>query len=550
MFKFKRISTLFLSLSLLTSALVGCSSSSEGDKSTGSKASTNLPEARYTIDPNTPAWKLDPAENVKLTWYVNVDWWSQDFGTDYVTKILKEDLNIDVTFQVGDDTKLNGLFGSGQLPDIITVMDTQSQVAKKANTWAWSLNELADKYDPYFYNVINKETFDWTQLSDGKTYGYPSYSNTTEDYENGYLQAADFFVMREDIYNALGKPDMSDGDKFISTLKEIKAKYPQIAPIGIRSFTSGINPTTSSLGDKFQDFLGVPLVTEDNQFYDRNLDPEYLRWIKTFNRAYQEGLISDDAFSDDNATFEEKLASGRYATSMITGVPQLTGTLQKNIADDPARKYIAIDGPKSSLGNEPTLPQSGISGWTLSLITKNCVDPQKAIQIFTYLISDYGRQVCFYGLENETFLKDENGKFYFTPEVEAMRKDNPDNFKKTYRFGEFCLFGVDSFAAKNGKDNTVDATRQMVEWGKGKVKPHFVLENYNPEAGSAEARNLKNIDSYWATTLANLIRAKNDAEFDKYIEDYKKFLKDTGWDKIVAIRSEKIQSNIQRLGLK
>ncbi len=544
---------MLVSLSLATSAFTACTS---GDKTNGSGTTAGttqkqegLPEPRYTVDPKTPSWKNDPAESVKLNWYVNTDWWSTDFGTDYVTKKLKEDLNIDITFTIGDDSKLNGMFGSGQLPDIITIFDAQSQAAKKANTWAMPLNDLADKYDPYFYEVINKETFDWAQLDDGKTYGYPSYSNSSDDYEKGYLNATDYFVIREDIYNELGKPDMSTYDSFVQTLKDIKAKYPSIAPLGLRSFTDGTRPTTSSLGDKFQNHLGVPIANADGTFYNRNLDEEYLRWLKAFNKAYLEGLISDDIFSDDNATFEEKLASGRYATAFITGAPQLSGTFQKNISEDPKRKYIAIDGPKSSLGNEPAISQSGISGWTVTYITKNCTDPQKAMQIFTYLISDYGRQICFYGEENDTYLVDENGKYYFKPEIEDMRKNNADKFKKEYRFGEFCLFGVDGFMAEHGKSTVPESIEQMAEWGRGKVKPQFLLENVKPDAGTAEARNLTNIDSYWSTTLANLIRSANDAAFDKTIEDYKKFLKDTGWDKIVEIQSQKMKNNAHRLGL-
>ncbi len=540
--------------------LVGCTTTggtqpasvqnnASGAANTQATDKANTAEARYELDPNKPAWQIDPQENTKLTWYVNADWWNTEFGTDYVTKILKDDLNVDIVFQVGDDTKLNGLFGSGQLPDILTIFGSTTQTAKKADTWAQPLNDLADKYDPYFYKVIAQETFDWFKLGDGKTYGYPSYSNTTVDYEKGYLQATDFFVVREDVYNAIGKPEISDEEGFLGALKKIKEQYPDIAPFGMRSFGSGAAPTTSSIGNQFQDFLGVPIMNEDKTYYYRNLDPEYLRWIKIFNHAYLQGFISDDAFSDSDTVFEEKLASGRYGTAFITGAPQLSGTLQKNLEADAARKYIAIDGPQSSLGNKPMLAQSGISGWSVTYVTKNCTDPQKAIQLFTYLISDYGRQVCFFGKEGETYSVDENGKYYFVPEVDQMRKENPDNFKKTYRFGEFCLFGHDGYNIEHSKDGTIDSVKQMAEWGTGKLYPHFVLEDINPDPGTPEARNLRNIEAEWSTTLAKLLRAQNDAEFDKLIEDFKTFQANTGWDNIVKIFSDKMKISADKLGL-
>ncbi|GJM80708.1 hypothetical protein HMSSN139_32040 [Paenibacillus sp. HMSSN-139] len=92
---------------LLTAALVvtGCGGSGGGSKA--AKGDVSL-ENRYALDANTPAWKLDKKEEpTQLTWYVNADWWNTDFGNDVVTKKIKEDLNIDIKFVTGDDTKLN-----------------------------------------------------------------------------------------------------------------------------------------------------------------------------------------------------------------------------------------------------------------------------------------------------------------------------------------------------------------------------------------------------------------------------------------------------------
>ncbi len=36
-------------------------------------------------------------------------------------------------------------------------------------------------------NVVTEDTFKWFALDDGKTYGYPNYSNTAADYESGNI---------------------------------------------------------------------------------------------------------------------------------------------------------------------------------------------------------------------------------------------------------------------------------------------------------------------------------------------------------------------------
>lgn len=126
-----------------------------------------LPEldGRYEVNAEVPAYQLDKTEDNKLTWYVNADWWNTDWGNDTVTKKVKEDLNLDIEFLTGDDTKLNTYFAGEELPDIITIFSSSSSIATSANQWAYSLNELADKYDPYFYKVAKEDTLNWFKLS-------------------------------------------------------------------------------------------------------------------------------------------------------------------------------------------------------------------------------------------------------------------------------------------------------------------------------------------------------------------------------------------------
>jgi putative aldouronate transport system substrate-binding protein len=201
------------------------------------------------------------------------------------------------------------------------------------------------------------------------------------------------------------------------------------------------------------------------------------------------------------------------------------------------------------VGNTPKLNQSGITGWMISFITKQCKDPAKAIQIFTYLLDEEGQMLMNYGIEGETYTKNADGTVQFTPEVKELQQKDADKFKKEYRMGEFMFFGHDRHKALSA-DAFPDSIKQMQEWGKGKLYPHFVLENINPDAGSPEARSLTAINTTWNTTMVSLIRAKSDEEFESTLNNYKKFLEDNGWDKIVQIRTEKMKANKEKLGLK
>lgn len=305
---------------VLMLSILGACGGENKDAATGT-----LPEldGRYEVDENTPAYQLDTKEDNKLVWYVNADWWNTEWGNDVVTKKIQEDLNLEIEFVTGDDTKLNTYFAGEDLPDIITIFDANSSIAKSASQWAYSLNDLAEKYDPYFYQVAKEDTLNWFKMEDGKTYGYPGYSNSQEDYDSGNLNASTAFVIRKDIYEALGQPSMSTPEEFLDVLMQIKEQFPDVIPFGSNSMTSD----EGSLGKDLQNFLGVPIENEDGTWYDRQMDEDYLTWIKTLNQAYKNGCISDDNFSDDGTAHEEKVKAGKYGCIFIGGTPQRSGPL-------------------------------------------------------------------------------------------------------------------------------------------------------------------------------------------------------------------------------
>lgn len=521
--------------------LTGCGSKKQDSAASGGDIAT---EVRYELDENTPAWKLDPQEMTELTWYVNAEWWNTEWGKDIVTKQIEKDLNVKIKFIVGDDTTLNTLFAGDTMPDLISVFDASSQVALKADTWAQPLYELADKYDPYFRKVASDETLNWLSLGDGKSYGYADYSNTQEDYESGDIFAKTAFVIRKDVYEAIGEPAMGTQKEFMEAMAQIKEKFPELYPLGFNAFTTD---STGSMGEPFQDFLGVPLTDEDGSFYDRNLDEDYLSWIRTFNEAYRNGYISDDSFADDETAFEERLKVGKYACIMMDGIPQCSGFLTSFMDENKDAMYLAIDGPQSVAGNKPTLNQAGISGWMVSYITKSCKDPAKAIQLFTYLLSEEGQILTSYGIEGVSYTINEEGRYEMLPEVKAMQLSDNDRFKKEYRIGEFIFFGHDRYKALSD-DAYPESIQQMQKWGEGKLVPHFILENTSPDAGTAEARTNTLVTTEWTTALASLLRAGSEEEFDGILADFKQFLEENNWEAVIAVKNEKMKINEEKLG--
>lgn len=539
--KYKGVFTKMVAVAGAASMLVlaGCGGSSSAKTD---DATANLPDPSYEVSADTPAWKLDKTKDTKLTWYVNADWWNKSWGEDLVTKQIKEDLNLDVEFITGDNTKLNTFFASGDMPDLITIFDSSSQVAQTANKWALPLQDLAKKYDPYFTKVAQKQTLDWYKLKDGKTYGYPSYSNTSQDYEDGTIPSTDAFIIRKDVLDAIGDVDFKTPEGFVSAMKTIKEKFPDLVPFGFNSFDA----SNSSLDATLQNMLGVPII-KDGKFYERNLDEDYVTWLKALRQVHQDGNISDDSFADDEETLKEKVSSGKYATMLLQAFHQKGTELQTWMSSNPGKEYVAVDAMESTEGNEPTLSQAGLSGWTITYISKKTKNPAKAMQLYTYLLDDPGQYLVNFGIEGKTYTKNSDGTVSWTDEANEVRANEPEKFQKEWRIGEFVLFSHDRYKALN-KDSYVQAIRQMQDWGRDYLKPQFEIENISPDANTPQSRSLSAVNTNWSTTLVSMIRAESEKKFDELLTTYEKFEKDNGIDQINKIRDEKIAANMKRLG--
>lgn len=539
--KYKGVFTKMVAVAGAASMLVlaGCGGSSSAKTD---DATANLPDPSYEVSADTPAWKLDKTKDTKLTWYVNADWWNKSWGEDLVTKQIKEDLNLDVEFTTGDNTKLNTFFASGDMPDLITIFDSSSQVAQTANKWALPLQDLAKKYDPYFTKVAQKQTLDWYKLKDGKTYGYPSYSNTSRDYEDGTIPPTDAFIIRKDVLDAIGDVDFKTPEGFVSAMKTIKEKFPDLVPFGFNSFDA----SNSSLDATLQNMLGVPII-KDGKFYERNLDEDYVTWLKALRQVHQDRNISDDSFADDEETLKEKVSSGKYATMLLQAFHQKGTELQTWMSSNPGKEYVAVDAMESTEGNEPTLSQAGLSGWSITYISKKTKNPAKAMQLYTYLLDDPGQYLVNFGIEGKTYTKNSDGTVSWTDEANEVRANEPEKFQKEWRIGEFVLFSHDRYKALN-KDSYVQAIRQMQDWGRDYLKPQFEIENISPDANTPQSRSLSAINTNWSTTLVSMIRAESEKKFDELLTTYEKFEKDNGIDQINKIRDEKIAANMKRLG--
>lgn len=441
------------------------------------------------------------------------------------------------------------MIASNNLPDFIT-LDWNSDAIDKMvqGGLVLPLNELADQYDPYFFKIADPDKLKWYTEKDGNVYGYPNQSSSPANFkENGdNFTSSNTFLVRKDIYEAIGKPDMRTPEGFLNALKAAKEKFPEVngqplIPFGTQEFTDMGN---GSFGANLMDFLAIP-YEKDGKLYDRSTDPEYIRWLKAFRQANEQGLIAKDIFIDKRPQMEEKIVQGRYF-SMMFPRSDLQNQNITRYQQDPNSVYIAVDGPANSKQEQPKLSGPSIAGWALTLISKKVKDKERAIEFLTYIISEEGNKDLFFG-EKGTTYDTIDGKEQFLPEVLNMYNNDRSTFAKTYGASYTFWMMMDPALNLKWAPASVEPIKQPEDWTRGKVVDNSIYANLDPAVSSPEGIALGKINTQWGKTLPKLILAVSEADFDKAWNEFLQYRKEHDWDKIQAYQQDAFEQNAAKL---
>jgi putative aldouronate transport system substrate-binding protein len=506
-----------------------------------------------------PGWKANISSPITFDWYINFAWFARKWGENRVSKFITENTGVNVRFIVpagNEAERLNAMIAGNALPDLITLDNGASQINEMIDAGLVEpLNKLAEQYDPYFFKVANPQLLGWFTKSDGNVYSYPNSATPPQDYitYKGQLTSNQTFLVRKDMYEGLGRPDMTTPEGFLGALRAAKQKYPMIdgqpiIPIGFHEFGDTGN---YSLQSYIMNFLAQPQEA-GGQYVDPNVgpdNPEYIRWLKCLRQAAQEGLISMDVFVDKRAQMEEKIAQGRYFC-MLYQISDMQAPADALYARDPNMIYIAVEGPKNIRKDPPTLSGgAGISGWVVTLISKNCKDKARAIQFITYFLSNDGQLAINYGIPGVTY-DIVNGIPALKPEMVQLNTTDKNRQELEYGFdGCFWMLTQPSWRRQYPPNPRPPARAQAIEWTIPYVNSTSQYSNMNMVPGTDEDLIISEIRRRWGRDLPRLILAKTEAEFDAIWSEYQKFKADRGFTKVQAAQTAIMRENKRKLGI-
>ncbi|MFF2911572.1 extracellular solute-binding protein [Paenibacillus sp. NPDC057934] len=535
--------TLVLATSLALS-MAACSNSSSESSPTPQPTDSTQPPSETKLNPEEPAWELDTSP-VDLTWFVGANWYGQTWGDSLASKYVTEKTGVNIKLEVPSgeaNEHVTLMMTSGKLPDLISMGSWENAVKKLwEGDHVYALNELADQYDPYFFKVAGEGSLKWYRQENGNTYAVPndSYSPTLM-HETGMTAANQTFLVRKDLYEEMGSPDLSTPEGFLNALQLLKDKYPQYKGQPISPFFAQGN-VPYGMTEFLQNLLAVP-HEKDGKVNDRVTDPDYIAWLKTFRTAYERGLINVDFLVDSDTQVEEKTNNARYFMMVRewNGMAAVNPTLAASA--NPDSYYIAVDGPKNSKGDSPKLFPGNMDGWMVTMISKSTKNPERAIRFLTYLASEEGQRDLFLGKEGETWEM-VGDKPQLKAEMVDLQENDIEKMEKQYGILDTYWMMRNPVIINQWRPAKAPVLKQMEDFANERADiDSGIYKGLDPQGDSDVAVSWARIAQNWEEVMPELITAKNEAEFDKVFDNFLDRRSSYGFDKVMEHRQTELDA--------
>lgn len=587
----KRILALLLALALVVSVFAACgdsgnSSSSGGNSSTASTESGDASSAGEDEgEPsNVSTGPDDTSEHYAFTCYWYYEWATlKEWGGDAVSKYWADKFNVDVEFSMPDadpDSKLNIMLTGGDLPDSM-ILDRGRVLNSVAR--AGALQEIEQfMYPGCSFETDVSEIAKELQKVDGKLYGIPNWPRG----EGAVATGGNYgWIINTDTYKKVGSPKLETMDDLHDYCVKVKeANLTSYTGQSIIPFATTNTNNGFYVYQQFYRSLGARNLVEQ-YFTQENSkleicvrEPLFVEALKMANQWYNEGLWSSEEFTDDGPMWEEKMTNGRPAL-MFYDFSQDDSNNFRRITREKSNgevSYEVLGDPNSEITKDfPMWPkankdvkvcygdENGTVGWNVNVITTSAERPQRIFDLFTYLISEEGtREVC-YGPEGGLWEgTDENGIPQLTKPYADITSDEMNavgawlwtqpassDWMDSIKFAVNAqqdpdkrnwVVSIQSDLFSQSRENPHEGTKFITDQNTG--LPNLI----DPQTD--EGIQLKAIQDELQVRLPQILMAKDEAEFNKLLEEAVQTVESNNIDGILAIWQEQYDKNIELQG--
>lgn len=387
---------------------------------------------------------------------------SSDYNDGAFFKELEARTGVHIEFEtpaIGEEqTSFNLMIASGELPDIICYAGSYPEGLDAAVEDGYYL-DLTDYIDTYMPN------YSYARQQDE----YVKKSTVTDSGRiaavwSVYTQPQGPWIglqLRKDWLDELGLDipvTYDDWEEMLTAFKDKKGAY---APFALGSLGNTIFGEFSSGFGATHDYMNVDGTVTYGPITDG-----WRQYLSTMADWYKKGLINPDYMTAGIFMVDMELVttaqSGAWY-SMYT-MP----SLYEMASGDPNMNIIGVQPPVVKEGDTTHIRKStAYMGSMPVAISADCENKEIAMQWIDYLFSDEGFLLANYGIENDTFTYNSDGKPVFTDKISK----NPDGLSMSQAMCFYTLV-PDNLASSYDWTRELSAVPEkdqeaMTIWGKG-----------------------------------------------------------------------------------
>ena len=361
----------------------------------------------------------------------------EDFGLKFEFEFLGGNLDEKLNLMCSDEESLPDFFDGGNSAELLENQGVLIDL----------LPYITEEGTPNLYKHIYTDDRIKKLVNDnGELFIIPNYGVVYNDDIRNYCNGPAFFIQKQVIeWNNYQVP--TTVDEYFDLIERFIAENPTnedgtpykgfaILTEGWRRFCL-INPV--------QHLMGRP---NDGEVIVDVHDPEFATWTfvdkdyavpyyKKLNEEYHKGLISPDTFVMNFEQYTNELANG-HVLGMFDQAWDF-GTATSSLTNE--KRYAETFLPIPLMYSESDLEGIALpsENWDLSEhyinagvinkdrgfgIAKTAEDPERLVQLIDTLLSDEWQIALQWGIENEDWYTDENGRMNMTAEQYQQRSDS------------------------------------------------------------------------------------------------------------------------------
>ena len=199
------------------------------------------------------------------------------------------------------------------------------------------------------------------------------------------------------------------------------------------------------------------------------------------------------------------------------------------------------------MGMVLTLPTNNMNGWTLTLISKNCKYPERAIAFMDYMMSEHGQMLIYLGVEGVTYdIVD--GKPVLKEDVSKILNSDRETYDRLYGADDAYWMLQNNVMQLQWEQKAGPATEQLLVWAcKYTVYngQYDVSLSTSPEIAAMDEKCTK----LWSETLPKLLLASNEAQFDEIFEEFVGKRNAMGYQEVLKQKTVLMNAAKEKMGI-